>query len=196
MFDFKGFNISQQHAIERAPIDLILPCIDQSSDDSRNAFASDLIKQMHTTKQKINAVTHGTSSSMLQSLFFPSSFLVHLFGRSLEVQRCCKLNGFQEVIMFYLEGNPLDNNLLILLRVKVSSLWSSFGSYGVGFILVWIQLPPRNIRKNLKSLPLKKEMLQKNEQTSKDMENGFPKCLTSNISISTSNMQLRELLLI
>ena len=40
--------------------------------------------------------------------------------------------------MFYLEGNPLDNNLLILLRVKVSSLWDSFGNYGVGFILVWI----------------------------------------------------------
>ena len=40
--------------------------------------------------------------------------------------------------MFYLEGNPLDNNLLILLRVKVFSLWSSFGSYGVGLILVWI----------------------------------------------------------
>ena len=48
MSDFKRFNINQQYAIERAPIDLIIPCIDQSSDDSRNVFANDSIKQMHT----------------------------------------------------------------------------------------------------------------------------------------------------
>ena len=61
--------------------------------------------------------------------------------------------------MFYLEGNPLDNDLLILLRVKVSPLRSSFGSHRVGLILVWIQLPPREIRRNSKSLPLKKGRL-------------------------------------
>lgn len=61
MSDFEGFNVSQQHATERALVELVLPCIDQSSDDSRNAFASDLIKQMHIIEQQINTVTRGTT---------------------------------------------------------------------------------------------------------------------------------------
>ena len=59
--DSFGFSVSQQHATERALVELVLPCIDQSSDDSRNAFANDLIKQMHTIEQQINAVTRGTT---------------------------------------------------------------------------------------------------------------------------------------
>lgn len=59
MSDFEG--LSQQHATDRALVELVLPCIDQSCDDSRNAFANDLIKQMHTIEQQINAVVRGTS---------------------------------------------------------------------------------------------------------------------------------------
>ena len=61
MSNFEGFNVSQQHATERALVELVLPCIDQSSDDSRNAFASDLIKQRHIIEQQINTVTRGTT---------------------------------------------------------------------------------------------------------------------------------------
>ncbi|KAJ9681577.1 hypothetical protein PVL29_020444 [Vitis rotundifolia] len=61
MSDFEGFIVSQQHATERALVELVLPCIDQSSDDSRNAFASDLTKLMHIIEQQINTVTRGTT---------------------------------------------------------------------------------------------------------------------------------------
>lgn len=54
--------ITQQHVTERALIELVLPCIDQSSDDSRNTFASDLVKQMNNIEQQISAVTCGASS--------------------------------------------------------------------------------------------------------------------------------------
>ncbi|KAK9274133.1 hypothetical protein L1049_018947 [Liquidambar formosana] len=60
-FEVEGINVSQQHVTERALIELVLPCIDQSSDDSRNIFANDLIKQMSAIEQQINAVTRGTS---------------------------------------------------------------------------------------------------------------------------------------
>ena len=59
--DTEGFNVSQQQVTERALIELLLPCIDQSSDESRNTFASDLIKQLNTIEQQINAVTRGAS---------------------------------------------------------------------------------------------------------------------------------------
>ncbi|KAF3441498.1 hypothetical protein FNV43_RR15412 [Rhamnella rubrinervis] len=58
-FDTEGFNLKQQHVTERAFIELLLPCIDQSSDDSRNTFASDLIKQLSNIEQQLNAVTRG-----------------------------------------------------------------------------------------------------------------------------------------
>ncbi|XVE77146.1 hypothetical protein DITRI_Ditri13aG0038100 [Diplodiscus trichospermus] len=59
--DVVGSNISQQHVTEKAFIELVLPCIDQSSADSRNTFASDLIKQFNTIEQQINLVTRGVS---------------------------------------------------------------------------------------------------------------------------------------
>ncbi|XVF33327.1 hypothetical protein REPUB_Repub17cG0158800 [Reevesia pubescens] len=59
--DVEGSNISQQHVTEKAFIELVLPCIDQSSADSRNTFASDLIKQFNTIEQQINSVTRGVS---------------------------------------------------------------------------------------------------------------------------------------
>lgn len=59
--DTEGSNVSQQQVTERALIELLLPCIDQSSDESRNTFANDLIKQLNTIEQQINAVTRGTS---------------------------------------------------------------------------------------------------------------------------------------
>ena len=51
----------KQHVTERALIELILPCIDRSSDESRNSFASDLIKQLINIEQQISALTHGAS---------------------------------------------------------------------------------------------------------------------------------------
>lgn len=60
-FDVECSNVSQQLVTERALIDLILPCIDQSSDDSRNTFANDLIKQLNSIEQQINAVTRGAT---------------------------------------------------------------------------------------------------------------------------------------
>ncbi|CAK9143332.1 unnamed protein product [Ilex paraguariensis] len=51
------FIVGQQHVTERAFVELVLPCIDQSSIDSRSTFASDMIKQMHIVEQQINAVT-------------------------------------------------------------------------------------------------------------------------------------------
>ncbi|XP_022733771.1 mediator of RNA polymerase II transcription subunit 12-like isoform X2 [Durio zibethinus] len=59
--DVEGSNISQQHVTEKAFIELVLPCIDQSSVDSRNTFASDLIKQFNTIEQQINSVIRGVS---------------------------------------------------------------------------------------------------------------------------------------
>ncbi|XP_058225582.1 mediator of RNA polymerase II transcription subunit 12 [Rhododendron vialii] len=51
----------QQYVTERALIELVLSCIDQSSDNSRNTFANDLIKQMSNIELQINTVTRGAS---------------------------------------------------------------------------------------------------------------------------------------
>ncbi|KAF7826055.1 mediator of RNA polymerase II transcription subunit 12-like [Senna tora] len=59
--DSENSIINQQHVTERAFIGLILPCIDQSSEESRNSFASDLIKQLNNIEQQITAVTRGAS---------------------------------------------------------------------------------------------------------------------------------------
>ncbi|TYG89756.1 hypothetical protein ES288_A12G126000v1 [Gossypium darwinii] len=59
--DVEGSNISQQHVTEKAFTKLILPCIDQSSADSRNTFANDLIKQFSTIEQQVKLVTRGVS---------------------------------------------------------------------------------------------------------------------------------------
>ncbi|XP_021673940.2 mediator of RNA polymerase II transcription subunit 12 isoform X2 [Hevea brasiliensis] len=61
MFNSEGFSMSQQYRTERALIELVLPCIDQGSDESRNTFASDLIKQLNNIEQHINTVTRGAS---------------------------------------------------------------------------------------------------------------------------------------
>ncbi|KAL6126178.1 hypothetical protein ACLB2K_074229 [Fragaria x ananassa] len=67
IFDNEGQSVSQQHVTERALIELLLPCIDQSSDDSRNTFANDLIKQLSNIEQQISAVTRGTSKQAGQT---------------------------------------------------------------------------------------------------------------------------------
>ncbi|KAM5555323.1 mediator of RNA polymerase II transcription subunit 12 [Rosa sericea] len=67
LFDNEGQSVSQQHVTERALIELLLPCIDQSSDDSRNTFANDLIKQLSNIEQQISAVTRGTSKQAGQT---------------------------------------------------------------------------------------------------------------------------------
>ncbi|KAL3829667.1 hypothetical protein ACJIZ3_018469 [Penstemon smallii] len=59
ILDVEGFIVSQQHVTEKALIELILPCLDQGSDDLRNNFASEMIKQMSNIEQQINAVTRG-----------------------------------------------------------------------------------------------------------------------------------------
>ncbi|KAI3441791.1 Med12 domain-containing protein [Psidium guajava] len=53
----------QQFATEKALIELVLPCIDQSSDESRNTFASDLIKQLNAIEQHISAIARVTSKN-------------------------------------------------------------------------------------------------------------------------------------
>lgn len=57
--------LSQQHLTERALIELILPCVDQGSDDLRNNFASEMIKQMSNIEQQINTVTRGGGKSVI-----------------------------------------------------------------------------------------------------------------------------------
>ncbi|XP_076899639.1 mediator of RNA polymerase II transcription subunit 12-like [Bidens hawaiensis] len=59
--DVEAFIVSQQHVTEKALIELLLPCIDQSSDDSRVTFANDIIKQMNDIEQQISNVTHGVN---------------------------------------------------------------------------------------------------------------------------------------
>ncbi|KAG8363316.1 hypothetical protein BUALT_Bualt19G0009700 [Buddleja alternifolia] len=59
LLDMEGFIVSQQHVTERALIELILPCVDQGSDDMRYNFASEMIKQVSNIEQQINAVTRG-----------------------------------------------------------------------------------------------------------------------------------------
>jgi len=59
VFDPERSTSKQQHGTERALLELILPCIDQSSDESRNSFASDLIKQLNYIEQQIAVVTRG-----------------------------------------------------------------------------------------------------------------------------------------
>lgn len=61
VFDSERSSSNQQHVTERALIELLLPCIDQSSDESRNSFANDLIKQLNYIEQQISAVTRGAS---------------------------------------------------------------------------------------------------------------------------------------
>lgn len=61
----EGSVVSQQHLTERALIDLILPCVDQGSDDLRNSFASEMIKQMSNIEQQINTVTRGGGKSVI-----------------------------------------------------------------------------------------------------------------------------------
>ncbi|KHN29355.1 Putative mediator of RNA polymerase II transcription subunit 12 [Glycine soja] len=64
VFDSESSTSKQQHGTERALLELILPCIDQSSDESRNSFASDLIKQLNYIEQQIALVTRGPSKPM------------------------------------------------------------------------------------------------------------------------------------
>ncbi|KAJ6400580.1 hypothetical protein OIU84_016098 [Salix udensis] len=61
LFEHEGSSLFQQNLTERALVELVLPCIDQGSDDSRNTFAMDLIKQLSNIEQQINPVAHGTS---------------------------------------------------------------------------------------------------------------------------------------
>ncbi|MCH85048.1 mediator of RNA polymerase II transcription subunit 12-like, partial [Trifolium medium] len=59
VFDSEFSTIKQLRGTERAFLELILPSIDQSSDESRYSFASDLIKQLSYIEQQIAAVNRG-----------------------------------------------------------------------------------------------------------------------------------------
>lgn len=59
LFDAEGFSPGQQYITDRALAELVLPCIDRSSSDSRNSFATELIKQLSTIEQQINMLTRG-----------------------------------------------------------------------------------------------------------------------------------------
>ncbi|KAK6142801.1 hypothetical protein DH2020_023149 [Rehmannia glutinosa] len=65
LLDVEGFIVSQQHLTERALIELILPCLDQGSDDLRYNFASEMIKQISNIEQQINAVTCGVGKQAI-----------------------------------------------------------------------------------------------------------------------------------
>ncbi|KAJ0977654.1 hypothetical protein J5N97_013128 [Dioscorea zingiberensis] len=58
LFDAEGFSPGQQYITDRALAELVLPCIDKSSSDSRNSFSKELIKQQNTIEQQINMLTH------------------------------------------------------------------------------------------------------------------------------------------
>ncbi|KAL2335974.1 hypothetical protein Fmac_010420 [Flemingia macrophylla] len=60
--DSENASSNQQQVTERALIELLLPCIDQSSDESRNSFANDLVKQLNCIEQHIAAVTGGSKT--------------------------------------------------------------------------------------------------------------------------------------
>jgi hypothetical protein len=60
VFDSDSSRINQQHVTERALIELLLPCIDQSSAESRNSFANDMMKQLGNIELQIAAVTGGS----------------------------------------------------------------------------------------------------------------------------------------
>ncbi|XP_072962299.1 mediator of RNA polymerase II transcription subunit 12 [Typha angustifolia] len=66
--DSEGFNSVSHHLTEKALTELILPCIDKSSSDLRNLFATELIKQMGAIEQHINAISrNGTKQTGIVS---------------------------------------------------------------------------------------------------------------------------------
>ncbi|KAK4794587.1 hypothetical protein SAY86_012581 [Trapa natans] len=60
-FGPEGSNIGKSCATEKALVDLILLCMDRSSDESRYTFASDLIKQLNAIEQQMNVIARGMS---------------------------------------------------------------------------------------------------------------------------------------
>ncbi|OAY75728.1 Mediator of RNA polymerase II transcription subunit 12 [Ananas comosus] len=55
--DSEGVGSIYQHITEKAFAELILPCIDRSSSELRNLFATELIKQMGVIEQHISTIT-------------------------------------------------------------------------------------------------------------------------------------------
>ncbi|KAK9103645.1 hypothetical protein Sjap_020899 [Stephania japonica] len=64
MSDIEGYMSNQQCVTEKALAELILPCMDRSSSDSRNNFASELIKQMNNIGQQISSLAGGASKQV------------------------------------------------------------------------------------------------------------------------------------
>lgn len=58
-FGVVGINSRQLYMTDRALANLVLPCIDRSSNKTRTAFAIDLIKQMNNIYRHINTFTQG-----------------------------------------------------------------------------------------------------------------------------------------
>lgn len=52
-------SVLQQQTTEKAFIELVLPCIDQSSEDSRSTFANELIKQLNNIEQQVSSIMRG-----------------------------------------------------------------------------------------------------------------------------------------
>ncbi|KAJ0970177.1 hypothetical protein J5N97_023054 [Dioscorea zingiberensis] len=88
LFDAEGFSPGQQYITDRALAELVLPCIDRSSSDSRNSFATELIKQLNTIEQQINMLTRsggkqsGSASSAVEVSSSKSSSRKGLRGGS------------------------------------------------------------------------------------------------------------------
>ncbi|KAK9143773.1 hypothetical protein Syun_013173 [Stephania yunnanensis] len=64
MSDVEGYMSNQQCVTEKALAELMLPCMDRSSSDSRNNFASELIKQMNNIGQQISLLAGGASKQV------------------------------------------------------------------------------------------------------------------------------------
>ncbi|KAL5981470.1 hypothetical protein ACLOJK_015532 [Asimina triloba] len=56
--------VDEQYVYEKALAELVLPCVDRGSNDSRSAFATDMIKQISTIEQQVNMVFCGASKQV------------------------------------------------------------------------------------------------------------------------------------
>ncbi|XP_078155714.1 RNA polymerase II transcription mediator isoform X2 [Carex rostrata] len=65
--DSEGPESIHHRVTEKALTELMLPCIDRSSSELRNAFAAELIKQMGAIEMQIGAITHNNNGTKQQA---------------------------------------------------------------------------------------------------------------------------------
>ncbi|KAL5727448.1 hypothetical protein ACHQM5_000643 [Ranunculus cassubicifolius] len=62
--DTEGLISGQQYATERALAELVLPCMDRSSSESRNTYSSELIKQLNNIELQLNLFAGGSNKQV------------------------------------------------------------------------------------------------------------------------------------